>query len=268
MNDNFGIPQYLALGALSEQEDWDDEDIFEMDDDDDEDEDYDDEEGFEDDWDMESDYDDDDELFAGLADYDDDDDEEGFPERRRRRRRRRRSFRRPKYRRYGRRRRLKRVRGSRGTTLKTRGGRSLKVRFGKSYATSAEVNKLIKDTERKFALAVKERKANFDRLSKQISKATANLDGKVNSVRKSVKKVEDQAKTNALLGLLQPKPKVKSIRFSDPITANTDLSADVEFERSNNSLGLILALSGGLGGGKSGGMDPLMMALAFGGLGR
>ncbi|MEO0915450.1 MAG: hypothetical protein AAFY31_00445 [Pseudomonadota bacterium] len=270
MKDPINIQEYLALGAMAGQEDWDDDDeLLEFDDDDDD-------EGFEDfddddDEDFEAydgeDWDDDDELFSGFADYDDDDDDESFPERRRGRRRRRRGrlFKRPRYRRNRRsRRRLKRVRGSRGTTLKTKRGRSLKVRFGKSYATTVEVNKLIKDTERKFAAAVKERKANHAELTKRISKFAAKIDGDIASVRKSLKKVEDQAKTNALLGLVNT-PNIKSINISEPFQEDADLAATAKFE--SNSLGLILALSGGLSG-SSGGMDPLVMAIALGGLGK
>ena len=260
MSENLDMDRLLAISALSPQEAIESDDFdFEEDFDDDDDEaffeddfDDDDDEAF----DGEDDDDDDDEMFLAEDDDDDDDDEgfgESFPERRRRRRRwrRRRSFRRPRYRHFGRRRRLKRVKGSRRTTLRAPNGRRLKVRFGKSYATSAEVNKLIKDTEKKFALAVKERKANFSRLSKQIAKATSNLDGKVNSVRKSVKQVEEQARMSALMGLLQKQPEIKSIRFSEPVVANEDLTAKVEFERKDNMMTYLL-ISGALTGGSGG----------------
>lgn len=245
----FYFNELLQLNALNAREQFDDDDDDEeaFDDDDD-----DDEEAFGDD----DDDDDDEETFGEYADA-------AFPERRRRRRRR--SYRRPRYRRYGRRRRLGRIRGSRSTTLRSRTGRRMRVRFGKSYATTAEVNKLIKDTERKFAAAVKERKTNFDRLSKQISKATRNLDGKVATVRKSVKKLESQGQTSALLGLLQGPPKVKSIRITEDVVKNKDLAATVEFEKQNILLPLLL--TGGLGGlGGSGGDQTLLLALAFGSL--
>ncbi len=266
MTDSLDIQQLLALSGLSGQEAWDDDDgdLIEMDYDDDDETWSDDEFADFDDDDDDEDYDD-----PYSADFSDDEDDEGFEERRRRRRRRtRRSFSRPRYRRTTRRRPIRKVRGSRGTTLRTSKGRALKVRFGRSYATSVEVNKLIKDTERKFADAVKERKANYDRLTKQISRATSNLDGKVNAVRKTVKRVEDQAKTTALLGLLQKEPTIKSIRFSETPSANEDLAATVEFEKKSNNLGLLLAMGGLSGsGGGNGGIDPAMMlVLASGNL--
>lgn len=265
-NTNLFDDEILKLSALHA--------LQEVDDDDDDEEAYFDSFGeFDDDDDEESFDDDDDEVyFDAFGEEDDDDDEESYAEgagmadefgERRRRRWRRRSFRRPRYRRR-RTKRLKGVRGSRSTTLRSRTGQRMKVRFGKSFATSAEVNKLIKDTEKKFAAAMKERKANHDRLSKQIAKATRELDGKVSTLRKSVKKMEKQGQTSSLLSLLQGPPKVETIKFSgddipDEIKEKA-LQAEVTFKKQDMLLPLML--SGGLGGGS--GDDTLILALALG----
>lgn len=252
------LEEFLRLSALSENGEEDDESegaLF-ADADDDDDDDDDDDEGFED--------------FLEEDDDDDDDDDEGvgdadvFPERRRRSRR---PWRRRRYRRVTPRRRLNRVRGSRSTTLRSPSGQRMRVHFGKSYATTAEVNKLIKSTERKFADAMKERKANHSRLSKQIASSAKAIDGRVSAVRKKVKKLEDQSKTSALMSLLGGAPRVKTIKFERPTEAGAEvdfdkeLKAKVEFEKPDMLLPLLL--SGGLGGSGSGDNSMLMLALAF-----
>jgi hypothetical protein len=268
------MERFLQLSALTGQSSFDTENAYsEYDDDDDDDErfseyddDDDDDEIFAD---SDDDYDDDEMSFS---DYDDDDDDDEFfdssdmSERKNRRRRRstRKSWRRPRYRSIGRRTKLKRVRGSRNTTLRSPSGAKMRVRLGKGFATSLEVNKLIKDTERKFSNAMKERKTNYARLSKQIAKATSNLDGKYSNVRKQVKKLEEQNQTSSLMGLLQGQPKVKTIKITDDkgIVAGEDLKATVEFEKPNMLLPLLLS-GGGLGGGAGGGDNSLLLALAF-----
>lgn len=259
--DGIDLEDFLRISALTEDADLDDDDeettgVLLADEDDDDDESF-----------FDEDDDDDDESFF---DEDDDDDDEGvdaefMPERRRRRRWRRRWARR-RYRRVTPRRRIRRVRGSRTTTLRSPSGQRMRVRFGKSYATTAEVNKLIKSTERKFADAMKERKANFNRLSKQIASSTKAIDGRVSAVRRKVKKLEEQSKTSALLGLLSGAPKVKTINFAKledgkQIAPGQDLKAEVEFEKPD--LLLPLLMSGGLGGGGSSNDNSLLLALAF-----
>ena len=212
-------------------------------------------------------------FFEDAAEFDDDetwefdDDDESFGETdigeaRRRRRRSRRSFRRPRFKSFGRRSRpLSRAKGSRTTTLRAKNGQRMQVRFGKSFATTAELNKLIKSTESRFAAAMKERKANHEALSKRIATATRNLDEKVATLRKHITKLEKQSQTSMLLGMLQGPPKVEKLRLTSDNAEglkDKDITAEVTFKKSDMLLPLMAM--GGLGGsGKSD--DTLMLAL-------
>lgn len=255
----------LALASRGQGEFFDEAAEFDDDDEmlefDDDDEDFDSDEMVE--------FDDDDEDFDDdeMVEFDDDDEtffdgESDFSERRRRRRRRRRkSFRRPRFRRVARRRRIPRARGSRSTTLRGRNGQRMRVRFGKSFATTQDVNKLIKSTEKRFAEAMKERKANHNALSKRIASATRNLDGKVASLRKNVKELEKRTQTSSLLGLLQGAPKAETITLKGNDAGTLEdkvLQAEITFKKQDMLLPLLL--TGGLGGG-SGSGDMMTMAL-------
>ena len=255
----------LALASRGQGEFFDEAAEFDDDDEmlefDDDDEDFDSDEMVE--------FDDDDEDFDDdeMVEFDDDDEtffdgESDFSERRRRRRRRRRkSFRRPRFRRVARRRRIPRARGSRSTTLRGRNGQRMRVRFGKSFATTQDVNKLIKSTEKRFAEAMKERKANHNALSKRIASATRNLDGKVASLRKNVKELEKRTQTSSLLGLLQGSPKAETITLKGNdagLLEDKVLQAEITFKKQDMLLPLLL--TGGLGGG-SGSGDMMTMAL-------
>ena len=262
------IGQLAALNAFQQGE-------FTEDDDDDEGIDWEFAEDDDDDEDFDADFvedDDDDESYLFGDEDDDDEDFESFDgdmAERRRRRRRRRSFRRRAYRRGRRRPRLRRIRGSKSTVLRARNGQRMQVQFGKRYATSAEVNKLIKSTEARFRDALKERKLNYDRLSKQIASATSKLDSRVASVSKSVKSLESRSQTQSLLGLLMGQPKIKSIKFKRPDNASQtgdlkpdeSLEADVEYKKDNMLLPLLLG--GGLGGSGGDANQGLLLALAF-----
>jgi hypothetical protein len=248
-NSGFDIEDLLKLSALSNQEQ------YAEDDDDEDDSDY----AGEDDDDSDYGAEDDDDSYA-LVEQDDDSDM--FGERRRRRGR---SWSKRRYRRIsGSGRKINQVHGSRSTTLRSPTGQRMRVTFGKSYATTEEVNKLIKDTEVKFAAAMKERKTNFEQLSKQIASASNSLEGKVSKVKKSVSALEKKSQSAALLPLLMGTPKVEKIKFKDAgaISGATEYEADVTFEKPD--LLLPLLLSGGFGGGGSSGSDnTLLLALAF-----
>jgi len=263
-NNGLDIEDLLKMSALTSQEQF-----TEDDDDDDDDEsfggyfgEYDDDD---DDESFLSEDDDDERFMLGLSESDDDDDDDesyaGLAERRRRRKHRRR-----KYRSAGRRRRLSKVRGSKSTTLRSPTGQRMRVRFGKSYATTVEVNKLIKDTERKFSIALKERKTNFDRLSKQIASASNSLESKVRKVSKTVKNLEQKSQSSSMISLLQGPPKIKTIKFDKAITnieANKDYEAEIDFEKPDMLLPLLLG--GGLGGSGAGSDNSLLLMLAFSG---
>lgn len=262
MNDLNEMDQDTLLNALLMSSATESDTAFESDDDDDFDENWDDfesEEDMDDDDDFESDFEGDYEsAFESDDDFDDDESANIFDERRRRRRGRgrRRSFRGARYKRR-RSPRLRRVKGSKSTTLRAPNGQRMKVQFGKSYATSAEVNKLIKSTQTKFAAAMKERKANHAGLTKQIAKATSNIDGKIARVNKKVKSLESQAQTSSLLGLLSGPPKVKTIKLGN----GPAQEAEIAYEPADLTLPLLLG--GGLGGG-SGGDNTLLLALMLG----
>lgn len=267
---NFDFNDILALQALSSPDQAGESDFDDDDDDEsmydiypDIDDDDDDDEGFGD-----ADYlddDDDDSAYLGDA-YSDDDGESASPEFISRRLRRRMMRRRRRYR--GKAvRRSRKVRGAASTTLMSRSGKQMRVRLGKRFATAADVNRFIKDVDRKFALAMKERKTNHDRLSRQISTNSKVLNSKVNRLRKTVKQLQQQAQTSSLLGLLQGAPKVEAIQLQDKDSVKaTDIDdvskADVTFEKPDMMLPLIL--SGGLGGsGSGGGSNMMLLALAM-----
>ena len=258
----------LALASRGQGEFFDEAAEFDDDDEmlefDDDDEDFDSDEMVE--------FDDDDEDFDDdeMVEFDDDDDESFFDgesdfseRRRRRRRRRRKSFSRPRFRRIARRRRIPRARGSRSTTLRGRNGQRMRVRFGKSFATTQDVNKLIKSTEKRFSEAMKERKANHNALSKRIASATRNLDGKVATLRKNVKELEKRSQTTSLLGMLQGAPKAETITLKGDdagLLEDKVLQAEITFKKQDMLLPLLL--TGGLGGGSgSGSGDMMTMAL-------
>ena len=243
----------LALrGNPAAESGWDDEADY-----DDDDEDWDDEnvvDYYEND-------DDDDEIFFDASDgweEEDDDDDEGFGEsdlmERSRRRRRRRSGR-ARYKRT-RSRRLRKMKGSNSTVLKSRNGQQMKVQFGTSFAKAKDVNKLISDTESKFKSALKERKKNFDTLSKQIS----GVSGSVDKVSKRVKKLESSAQTSQLLSLLSSPPKIESISFEADPGAGEAKVTGVKYEKQDMMLPLLL--SGALGD-MGGGDNTALMLLAL-----
>lgn len=239
------LMQLLALNQASESDDDFDEENFDFAEDDD---DGDDDESF-----VESDDDDDFESAEWEEDYPVFADSADLSERRRRRRRRR-SFRKRRYKR-ARAPKLRTVKGSKSTTLRSANGQRMRVRFGKSYATTVEVNKLIKSTEAKFAAAMKERKANHSLLTKQIASATSNIDGKIATVNKKVKSLEGKAQTSSLMGLLSGPPKIKSITI-DGVVKSAD--SKIEFEPADMTLPLIMGMAGDSSGGDN---NMMMMAL-------
>lgn len=247
----------LALrGNPAAESDWDDdEDNY------DDDEDWDDENVV--DY-YENDDDDEDEVFFDASDNwaeEDDFDDEGFGEsglmERSRGRRPRRGYRsrRPRYKRTPSRR-LRKMKGSNSTVLKSRNGQQMKVQFGTSFAKAKDVNKLISDTESKFKSALKERKKNFDTLSKQIS----GVSGTVDKVSKRVKKLESSAQTSQLLSLLSSPPKIESISFEADPGAGEAKVTGVKYEKQDMMLPLLL--SGALGD-MGGGDNTALMLLAL-----
>ncbi len=253
--DQQDLIKLLALrGNPGAESGWDDEDDY-----DDDDEDWDDDEGIFDYYD--SDDDDDDEVFFDAGEDwedDDDDDDEAFGESdlsERRRRRRRRRTRRARYKR-SRSRRLRKMKGSKSTVLKSRNGQQMKVQFGTSLAKAKDVNKLITDTEAKFKSALKERKKNFDTLSKQIS----GVSGSVDKVSKRVKKLESSAQTSQLLSLLSSPPKIESISFDADPGAGEAKVTGVKYEKQDMMLPLLL--SGALGD-MGGGDNTALLLLAL-----
>ncbi|MEL6475559.1 MAG: hypothetical protein AAFQ21_15985, partial [Pseudomonadota bacterium] len=267
--DQESLMRLMTMNAAMDAQDMDsDFDIAEDDDDDDDDEAYgrfgdDDDEGFDSySLDNDDDDDDDDDEVFDITDIADNISES--------RRGSRRSFKRRGYRKVSRAsRKIGRIRGSKSTVLRSPNGQRLRVKFGKSYATSAEVNKLIKSTESRFKAALKERKLNYDRLTKQISKATSRIDSKVARMQKTVKALEAQGQTLPLLSLLGGDPKIKTIQLNRPnnadptteISPNEKLEATVEYEKKNMILPLLLG--GGLGGGSGSNNNSLLLALAF-----
>ena len=202
----FDLGELLKFQALSGTEDEASEGFSEYDDDDDE--------GsygaiYEED-------EDDDESFQFSDDDDEDDDEEDsfddssdLSDRRGRRRRRllarRRGYRgKPPIR-------GRPIRGIGRTVLRSSSGQRMRVSLGKNFASSAEVNKLIKSIDRKFAAALKERKSNHNNLSKQIVANSKTLNARIKKVDKEVDKLQKQAQTSSLLGMLQGSPKVETV---------------------------------------------------------
>lgn len=194
---------------------------------------------------------DDDDRFA--AEYDDDedyDDDQHFAETDDEDRTRRgpfRRFRSP---------RLSPVGGARSTTLRSPNGQQMQVQLGSAFARAADVNKLIRDTEAKFAAAAKERKANHDALLAQNAKLAARM-----------KRMEASAQTSALMSLLTAPPKIERMTLRS--TENGQIE-ERSFDVTSASYGkqdilLPLLMTGALGGGgKSGGMDQTaLLALAL-----
>lgn len=266
-NNGIDINELLAMQALTESQNDNYGAFSEYDDDDDDD-------SFDTLYEEDDDDDDDDESVLGFADEDDDDDDldsfddsSGFSDRRRYRRRRRRLFagrRRYKGRRLSR---VRPIRGTSRTVLRSASGQHMKVSLGKRFASSTEVNKLVKSIDKKFAAALKERRANHDRLSKQIVANSKTLNARIKRVDKAVDELKKQAQTTALMGMLQGSPKVETITLrsnGDDNTLELDkaLKADIKFEKQDMLLPLLM--SGGLGGSDSSDNNMMLLALALG----
>jgi len=258
----FDLGDLLKFQALSGAENDSYEEFSEYDDDDDDD-------SYDALYEEDDDEDDDDESFQ-LADEDDDDDD-NFDESsdlsdRRRRRRRRLYARRRGYR--GKRpRRVKPIRGTGKTVLRSSSGQRMRVSLGKNFASSAEVNKLIKSIDSKFAIALKERKANHNNLSKQIVANSKTLNARIRNVDKAVDKLQKQAQTSSLLGMLQGSPKVETVTLKQGpggggFELNKPYQADIKFEKQDMLLPLLM--SGGLGGSGGSNDNMMMMMLLLG----
>lgn len=147
------------------------------------------------------------------------------------------------------------VGGSRTTTLRSPNGQQMQVQLGSAFARAADVNKLIKDTEAKFAAAARERKANHEALRAQNAKLAARM-----------KKMEASAQTSALMSLLTAPPKIERLTLR---STEDDRVVEGSFDVTGASYGkqdilLPLLMTGALGGGGSGGMDQTaLLALAL-----
>ena len=247
--DQQDLIKLLALrGNPGAESGWDDEEDYEDDDED---------------WDDDGDVgyyesgDEDEIFFDAGEDWDNDNDDESFGESdmMERRPRSRRRPRRAKYK-QSRTRRLRKMKGSNSTVLKSRNGQQMKVQFGTSFAKAADVNKLITDTEAKFKSALQERKKNFETLSKQIS----GVSGSVDKVTKRVKKLESTAQTSQLLSLLSSPPKIESISFEADPGAGEAKVTGVKYGKQDMMLPLLLS---GAFGDMGGGDNTALLLLAM-----
>ncbi len=214
---------------------------------------------------LEYDDDDDEEEFLFEEDddweeeWDDDDESEDIAERRRRRgiwprfRRRRKSWKRPGG--------YKGVRGSRSVTARTPSGRTTQLNFNKRFALKTAVDK----QNKVFARDIKRNHTNVRKVSKDLSKNTATLDKKVNSLKSQAKKTQQQMQMSMMLPMLMKSdPQIETITLDD--TAKTVINVDkVDYKKADTMQSMLpfLLMSGGLGGGDS--SNNLMLILALSG---
>ena len=172
-------------------------------------------------------------------------------------------------------------------TLRTPRGRRLPIKLPKNVATKRDVlvlrksisaNRRIANTNTKrvgrVILDLKKARAHVNSVDKKHTKASraqnrviGGINKKLVRVNKDVEKTKDKMQMNQMLSMFMS-PELEKFEISKftagPDVANPHVGAKIEVtkpENKDNNLGLMMAMSGGMGGDSD--MNPMMMYFMF-----